>query len=129
MGAEEVGSLTDDSEGECDVAASEEPSPPVPAAPWWRSQIREIAPNQFCRHDQRDAGRLHMVNTNSWKATCRSHTSCVCWVSVRAPDPETPANLREELVEWLAHGLSDTKEQHHERGRAINISKGMRIRG
>ena len=42
--AEEVGSLTDDSEGECGVAASEEPSPPVPAAPWWHSQIREIAP-------------------------------------------------------------------------------------
>eukprot|EP00959_Pyramimonas_sp_CCMP1952_P453441 9468242-Pyramimonas_sp.AAC.4 len=68
----------------------------------------------------------------SLKATCtvRGHGRCGCWVALKPPGDTEPdvQRLERELVEWLAHGLTDTEDEHYRKSAALRRAKGMRVK-
>lgn len=77
----------------------------------------------------RFAGALHWMGNASLKATCgiKDHGKCGCWVTLRGESPDLRA-LEAQLTEWIAHGVSDSKQEHAQRSVDIRIGFGVRVR-
>lgn len=62
----------------------------------------------------------------SLKATCKSHKSCVCWVSHSSE--ERRQNILASLVTWLSEGRDATAAAHKESSKEVKRSHGMKVR-
>ena len=83
-------------------------------------------------HDKatgRPVGRLHRIGRH-WKATCRLHASCVCYLSVPAL-PGSDLEAQRDLLQWLddASQQGCAHEQHQEASTRLKRDKyHMRVR-
>ena len=53
----------------------------------------------------------------------------VCLVSLKEGGSEALQVLKDDLMEWMAHGLSEDGKAHQYRATALKRSKGMRVKG
>ena len=80
----------------------------------------------------RSLGVLHRVNAGGLKMTCKTHTGCSCWVTMRKPGGSA-IELANELVDWIAIAKPTSAKpaswaEHQSAAKAIKIKYGMRIR-
>ena len=95
--------------------------------PWWQDVVEERSKTWIYKvgSSGRECGRLHSVNADSLKATCRQHTGCVCWLRSATGQQDL---LKPNLMEWLAWGYFESFADHQKRSNELKLFHGMKPR-